>query len=426
MDLKAFFDEARELDRTDPLRRFRQQLAHPEENLIYLDGNSLGRLPVKTIARMYELVREDWGRQLIRGWNDGWYDLPLRLGNKIARLIGAGEGSVLVADSTSVNLFKLASAALRYQQGRRKIISDVLNFPTDLYILQGLLQSGGNGHTLHLAGSSDGITPDIKELEHCIDQETALVVLSLVSFKSAYFYEMQAINDMAHQNGALVLWDLSHAAGAVPVHLDRTGTDLAVGCTYKYLNGGPGSPAFLYVRRELQDVLMNPIQGWFGEHDPFAFELNYLPATGISRFAVGSPPILSMAAIEPGLDLLLEAGIIALREKSLHQSAFLIRLADELLAPLGVSVASPRDGARRGSHVSLTHPEAWRIIQALLQPLDDQPVIIPDFRAPDNIRIGITPLYTTFEELFVVIRRIRDILTTGEHTRHSNDRSGVT
>jgi kynureninase len=425
MDESAFrlgLDYARCLDRRDPLAPFRDRFYSADPDLVYLDGNSLGRLPQSTIERVQATLLDEWGRDLIRSWNRGWYDAPARLGAKIAQLLGAGPNQVLVSDSTTVNLFKLVAAALALRLERTQIISDVLNFPSDLYVLQGCIPLLGNRHHIDLVPSTDGISPDLDALADAITVDTALVTLSHVTFKSGYLYDMAAITERAHRSGALVLWDMSHSVGVVPVELDRWNVDMAVGCTYKHLNGGPGSPAFLYVRRELQDALLSPIWGWFGQHAPFEFKLEYQPADGIARFLVGTPPILSLAALEPALDLVLEAGLDRIRNKSLELGSYLIFLVDRVLAPLGFSLATPRTPARRGSHVSLRHPVGYRINRALIKEMD----VIPDFREPDNIRLGLAPLYTSYADLWHGVDRLRRVVEERRYENYTEERSTVT
>ncbi|MFO7617732.1 MAG: kynureninase [Bacteroidales bacterium] len=415
-----------ELDAADPLRSFRDEFLTDDPDLIYLDGNSLGRLPVRTVELMRQMVEHEWGGRLIRGWNEEWMALSERIGGKIARLIGAGEDEVILTDSTSLNLFKLAFAAMQYQGDRDIILTDSMNFPSDLYVIQGLDSILTNDCCIEVAESRDGITMDEEALLERVGDGTALVTLTHVAFKSAFKYDMGRITEGAHSKGALVLWDLSHAAGAVPVDLNGAGADLAVGCTYKYMNGGPGSVAFLYVRKDLQDKLINPIWGWFAEQDPFEFTTGFRAASGMRRFLVSTPPVLSARATEPGIDLLLEAGMDRIRSKSIAQSEYLIALFDEYLAPLGFQLGSPRDPAIRGSHVSIRHPEAFRINQAMIHPPDGARVVIPDFRSPDNIRLGIAPLYTTFKDIYDAIHRIRQIVSEGIYLNMSAERGKVT
>jgi kynureninase len=344
-------------------------------------------------------------------------DLPVRLGDKIAGLIGADPGEVLVCDATSVNLYKLVMAALGYQEGKRRIISDELNFPSDLYILQGIIDQLGQGYRLDMIRSRDGISIDPDEVAAALDDNTALLTFTHTYYKSSFVQDMAVITSLAHKQGAQVLWDLSHSVGSVPVNLKACRADLAIGCTYKYLNGGPGSTAFLYVRKDLQEKLQQPIWGWLGSRDPFRFGTGYEPADGIRRFLVGTPPVLSMSAIEPALDLHLEAGIKALREKSCRQSAFLLEIYDDWPVGLNFSLGSPRASDRRGSHVVLRHPEAEAITRALLNPPPGRCRVIPDFRSPDNIRLGIAPIYNSFKDICTGMQRIREVVELGEHLK---------
>ncbi len=417
---------ARELDSRDELAPFRDEFVIAEPDLIYLDGNSLGRLPKRTIDFMRHAVEHEWGQRLIRLWNDGWIHTPTELGAKIARLVGAQPDEIVVTEATSINLFKLAVAALRARPGRTKVVSDVFNFPSDLYILQGIIDLLGRRHRLELIPSTDSITIEPEAVSAAIDSETALVSLTHVAFKSAFMYDMAAVTEQAHRAGALVLWDLSHSAGAVPVDLNGCDVDLAIGCTYKYLNGGPGAPAFLYVRRDLQTQLNQPMWGWFAAKNPFAFDLEYTPADDIARYKVGTPPMLSMKAIEPALDILLEAGMERLRAKSIRQTEYLIFLAEQWLVPLGFTIGTPRQNKIRGSHVSIRHAESYRINRALIEAEPPTVKVIPDFREPDNIRLGIAPLYTTFTDIYRAIDRLREIAEQRIYEQYSAERGMVT
>lgn len=417
---------ALQLDREDNLKKFRSQFYIPSKETIYLDGNSLGRLPLKTKELLANVVEDQWGHELIESWNQHWYHKSEELGNKIAPIIGAAKGEVVVSDSTSINLYKLAHAALKQQEGRSEIVSDAFNFPTDLYILQGLIKEFGNKHELVLAQSEDQISISTEEIKSKITEKTALLVLSLVAFKSSFLYNLKEITSWAHEQGAMVLWDLSHAAGAIPLELKKHKVDLAIGCTYKYLNGGPGSPAFLYVREDLQDLLQTPIQGWFGDAKPFAFDLVYEPAKGIRKFLSGTPPVLNLMAVEPGLDMMNEAGMDKIMEKSVKLSEYFIEMTDAKLKALGFELGSPKEPTARGSHVSLKHNEAYRICQALIQPKTSKLKIIPDFREPDNIRFGFTPLYTTFEEVWHTIQRLEEIVSDKEFELYSANKKAVT
>jgi kynureninase len=417
---------AQQLDAKDELAHFRDEFMIEDPDLIYLDGNSLGRLPKRTVEVMRQTMEMEWGKQLIRAWNEGWINTPTELGAKIARLIGAEPDEILVTEGTSINLFKLAFAVLRAYPSRTRVVSDVLNFPSDLYILQGVIEALGEKHELRLIPSEDGITVAPEAVEEALDENTALVSLTHVAFKSAYMYDMARVTDMVHRAGGLTLWDLSHSVGAVPLDLNSSEVDLAVGCTYKYLNGGPGAPAFLYVRRDLQAQLNQPMWGWFAAEDPFAFELDFTPAQDISRFRVGSNPILSMKAIEPGIDLLLDATMDRLRAKSVVQTEYLIYLADQWLAPLGFCLGSPRRAELRGSHVSLRHPEAYRICRALIESRPPAVRVIPDFRTPDNIRLGVAPLYTTYREIHRALHRMKRIVEEKFYENFSAKRTAVT
>ena len=423
MDFQPSRSFAENLDNHDPLASFRTCFVITDPGLIYLDGNSLGRLTHASLDRLQQVVEQEWGRDLIRGWNENWWEAPVRIGEKIARLVGAAPGQMVACDTVSVNLFKLASAALALRPGRTHIVTDTLNFPSDLYILQGLVRSLGNHHTIFRIGSRDGdVTPDLDELAAAIDDSTALLTLSHVTFKSGYLYDMAAVTELAHRHGALVIWDLSHSAGAVPVALDVCNADFAIGCTYKYLNGGPGAPAFIYVRKELQAQAISPICGWWGQNAPFAFGLDYMPAPGVARFLTGSQPILSLLAMEAALDPLLEAGLESLRAKSLLLSEYLIYLSDTLLSPLGFRLGSPRIPERRGSHISLRHPEGYRINRALIEEMN----VLPDFREPDNLRLGLTPLYTSFSEVWEGVDRIRRVVADKRFEKYPAQRLTVT
>jgi len=412
---------AQSRDRLDPLASYRDRFHFADPELIYLDGNSLGRLPLDTMPHLEDMVRQQWGERLIRGWNEGWIELQERLGARLAELLGAAEDEIIIADSTSINLFKLALAALKANEGRSKIVTDDLNFPSDLYILQGAAQLAGRPLTIDLIPSADGIHGPVEQLLDAVDGDTALVSLSHTTFKSSYTYDMTAVTAHAAAQGAFMLWDTSHSAGSVPVDFHAAGAGLAVGCTYKYLNGGPGAPAFLYVRRDLQPLLHNPLTGWMGQRNMFEFGLTYERDPGLRHFLTGTPPILSIAALEPGLALLQEVGMGRLRRKSAAQTDYLIQLWAEWLAPLGFRLNSPRDGARRGSHVSLGHDDGYRIAQALIRQK-----VIPDFRRPDNIRFGIAPLYNSFSEIHEAMSRLRRIVVEELYREIPDDPDTVT
>ena len=410
-------DFSRELDLNDPLSSFRDRFVIDDPDLIYLDGNSLGRLPVETAVHLQHVVSNEWGHRLIQGWNDGWISLQERVGAKVAQLIGAKSNEVIIADSTSVNLFKLAYAAVEARPERSKIVTDDLNFPSDLYILQGVARLAKRPLTIQVVPSLDGIHGAVDGLRDAIDDDTALVALSHTTFKSSFTYDMREISAMARRVGAMMLWDMSHSVGSVPGMLQESGAELAVGCTYKYLNGGPGSPAFLYVREDLQNQLQNPISGWMGQQNMFEFGLDYEPAPGLRHFLTGTPTILSIATIEPGVDLLLAAGMQNLRQKSVAQSTYFIKLWEALLAPLGFRLQSPVDAAMRGSHISLGHDEGWGISQALIQ----EKKVLPDFRKPDLIRFGFAPIYNTFEEIYTAVTHLQAIINSRAFQKYQSD-----
>jgi kynureninase len=423
MEFNSTRSFAENLDSRDPLAGYRARFVITDPGMVYLDGNSLGRLTHASLDRLQQVAEQEWGRDLIRGWNENWWEAPIRIGEKIGGLLGAAPGQMVACDTVSVNLFKLAAAALALRPGRANIVTDMLNFPSDLYILQGLVRSLGNHHTVLRIGSPDGdINPDLDALVAALDDSTALLTLSHVTFKSGYLYEMAYVTELAHRHGALVIWDLSHSAGAVPVTLDACNADFAIGCTYKYLNGGPGAPAFIYVRKGLQEQAISPICGWWGQNAPFAFGLDYTPAPGVARFLTGSQPMLSLLAMEAALDPLLEAGLDRLRAKSLLLSEYLIYLSDTLLTPLGFSLGSPRLPERRGSHISLRHPEGYRINRALIEEMN----VLPDFREPDNLRLGLTPLYTSFSEVWEGVDRIRQVVADNRYQKFPTQRLTVT
>ena len=413
---------AARLDTQDPLAHFRERFVITDPNLIYMDGNSLGRLPQTTLPLANDILTRQWGSRLIRSWNEEWFTAPERVGAKIARLIGAQPDEVIVADSTSVNLFKLAVAALRFQTGRPRILTDTLNFPSDLYVLQGAVDLLDKGHSLEAIPSPDDIYGPVDALKAQLDERVALLTLSHTVFKSGYTYDMAALTAATHRVGGLVLWDLSHSVGALPIDVGAANVDLAIGCTYKYLNGGPGAPAFLYIRRNLQEQLRNPIAGWMGQKDLFGFGQTYQPAAGLRGWLTGTAPIVSLSLIETGVDLLLEAGLDALRAKSEGQSEYLIALWEAVLEPLGFRLNSPRTARERGSHVSLGHAEGLRIDLTLINDLN----VLPDFRAPDTIRLGIAPLYTSFGDIYTTVMRLRQVVVERLYEKYPDETPTVT
>ena len=393
-------EELAALDAADPLDRFRERFVLPD-GVVYLDGNSLGAMPREAARRVAEVAGREWAQGLIRSWNDaGWIGLAPRIGAKIGRLIGAAPDSTMVADSTSVNLFKLLAAALRLRPGRRVILSEKGNFPTDLYIAQGLAALLEQGHELR--------TVTAAEIPAALDGNVAVMMLTHVNYHTGAMHDMAALTAAAHASGALALWDLAHSAGAVPLALAEAGADLAVGCGYKFLNGGPGAPAFLHVNPALQAEIRYPITGWLAHAAAFAFEPGFRPAPGIAAAGVGTPPVLSLAALECGVDIALEAPMAEIRAKSLALTALFMRLVEERCPGMGLTIVTPGEDSRRGSQVSIRHEHAWPIMQALIAR-----GIIGDFRAPDVLRFGITPLYLRHAELWDAVEALRDILTAG-------------
>ncbi len=389
------------LDRTDPLAACRDLFSLPD-GIVYLDGNSLGALPRATAGRVARVVEQEWGGGLVGSWNDaGWLDLPHAVGDKIARLLGAAPGTVIAADSTSVNLFKLLAAALFLRPGRRVILSETGNFPTDLYIAEGLVALLGQEHELRLV--------DPGEIVSSLGPQVGVVMLTHVNYRTGAMHDMASLTAAAHDAGCLILWDLAHSAGAVPVALEACAADLAVGCGYKFLNGGPGAPAFLYVAPQLQAAARYPLTGWLGHAEPFGFHPRYAPAPGIARATVGTPSIVAMAALEVGVDIALQAPMAAVRAKSLHQGALLMALVAEHCADAGLVLATPRDEAARGSQISYRHPDAYAIIQALIAR-----GIVGDFRSPDILRFGITPLYLPYAALWDAASALADVLASGD------------
>jgi kynureninase len=404
-------DEAKALDATDPLAVARERFSLPE-GLIYLDGNSLGALPKAAPAALARTAEQQWGADLIASWNrHGWIDWPTRIAAKLAPIVGANPNELLIADSTSVCLFKLLSAAAQARPDRKTILTQKANFPTDLYVAQGLADM--------LGLTVRAVDPD--EVPRAIDADTAVVTLTHVDYRSAAFYDMRAVNEAAHAAGALVVWDLSHSAGAVELDLNGTGCDLAVGCGYKYLNGGPGAPAFIYIAERLQDELRNPVEGWMGHAEPFAFIDDYRPAGGVLKFLTGTPSILAMAALEAGIDTFDGIAMRDVAAKSRKLSHLFVaevetRCDDE------VPLASPRNPAQRGSHVVFAHSQGYAVMQALIAR-----GVIGDFRAPDLMRFGFCPLYNRFEEMVRAAEILADILASREWDQpRFHERSKVT
>jgi len=386
--------DAAALDAHDPLRAFRERFVI-DPAVVYLDGNSLGCLPRATAERLERLVTQ-WGELAVRGWDEGWLDLPLGVGDRLgAAVLGAAPGQTVIGDSTTVCFYKLVCAALDARPGRSEIVTDHDNFPTDRYVLEGVARARGL-RLVWLDGDPETVTS-------VIGPQTALVTFSHVSYRSARIADMAAVNQVVREAGALMLWDLSHSAGSVPLSLDGDHAPLAVGCTYKYLNAGPGAPAYMYVRRGLQDDLRQPVWGWLGRRDPFEMAPGYEAADGMRGFLSGTPPVLALAAVDEGVKIVAEAGIDAIRAKGIALTELAIALADARLP--GVRVASPRDPARRGAHVALAHPQARALCADLVAR-----GVIPDFRRPDVIRFGCSPLTTRFVDVWDGVEALRALL----------------
>ena len=392
------------MDRADPLARFHAQFSLPE-NIIYLDGNSLGARPVAALERARQVVAEEWGQGLIGSWNEaGWRGLPDKLGDKLAWLIGANKGEVVVTDTTSINLFKVLAAALAVQAdrdpSRKVIVTERSNFPTDIYIAQGLAGLLDDGYQLRLIDSPE-------QLPTTIQTDTAVVMITQVNYKTGYLHDMQEVTALAHECGALTVWDLCHSAGAVPIDLNAANADYAVGCTYKYLNGGPGSPAFVWASAALQDAVSQPLSGWWGHARQFQMEPSYEAAQGINRFLCGTQPITSMALIECGLDIFAQTDMQALRSKSLALTDLFIQLVQERCAGYPLTLVTPLDHGHRGSHVSFEHPQGYAVMQALIEK-----GVVGDYREPRIMRFGFTPLYTRYVDVWDAVEVLYSVLAT--------------
>ena len=402
--MSDFLQRAEALDAADPLAPLRDRFIAAGDVLAYLDGNSLGRPLEATADLMDDFIREQWAGRLIQGWTDGWLDWPLRLGDRLGEVaLGAAAGQVVVADSTTVLLYKLARAAVDARPGRRKVVLDTDNFPTDRYVLEGIAAERDLTLVWIDTDPATGIHPS--QVADVVDGDTALVLFSHVAYRSGWLADAAEINRIAHDAGALTMWDLSHSAGSVPIELDAWAVDIAVGCTYKYLNGGPGAPAFAYLRAGLQDELRQPIRGWMGHRAAFEMGPGHEYAPGVRALLSGTPPILAMVPLHANLDMLAAAGIGAVRAKSSLLTGYVLDIADEWLRPLGVEVVSPREPDRRGGHVTLRRPGFAK----LLEPLWARGVI-PDYRRPDGLRIGPAPLSTSFGEVYRGLAVLRDLI----------------
>ncbi len=396
------------LDAGDPIAWLRERFAIPDPGLLYMDGNSLGRPSTATLDALDGLLHDGWARGLVGSWED-WIDLPLLVGDELgAAFLGAAAGQVVVCDGITLNLYKAVRAALDLRPGRGTIVLDPDDFPTDRYVLAGI--AADRGLALRPVASDIDAGLSLDALDDALDDDVAVVCLSLVAYRSGALVDLAEATRRIHAAGALAVWDLSHATGAVPVDLDAAGVDLAVGCTYKYLNGGPGSTGFLYAAQRLHEGLANPIQGWMGQRDRFAMGDGYDPLPGVGRFLTGTQPIPSIVAVRAGVATLAEAGVDALRAKGVALTEMLVALHDERLAPLGFRLATPRDPARRGSHVTVEHPRALAVSQALRRR-----GVVPDVRTPDRLRFGPAPAYTRFVDVWDAVEAVCDVVASGEH-----------
>ncbi|MFZ9816631.1 MAG: kynureninase [Ilumatobacteraceae bacterium] len=407
------------LDRHDPLASYREQFVMADPDVCYLDGNSLGRLPKRTVDIVHRYLVEEWGSELVAGWSH-WIDEAQQVGDLIGDVaLGAAPGQVLAVDTTSVNFYQLCDAALRARPDRSRVVSDLANFPTDRYVLEGLCDR--HGKQLELINDEFGaeyVSPAM--LAEHLDDDTALVTLSVVQYRSGALHDVAELTRLAHSVGALVVWDASHAVGAVNLHFDQHDVDLAVGCTYKYCNAGPGSPAWLYVNQRLQGELRVPIQGWFAQRDQFAMGQGFERADGMRGFQIASPSIVGMRCIQASFSMIAEAGLPAISAKAARGTELMVQLHDAWLAPLGFELITPREPERRGGHITLRHPDAKRIAAAMRELVK----VIPDYREPSSIRLAISPLATSFREVWDGFERIRDLVSSGRYqsVQHSVNR----
>ncbi|MEC7596556.1 MAG: kynureninase [Pseudomonadota bacterium] len=399
---KITLEYLKTLDNGDPLSDYRKEFSLPK-NTIYFDGNSLGPLPKRTIENLKRTINEEWGKDLINSWNKAeWINLPQTLGNKIAPLLGANPGEVIVVDSTSINLFKVLTSALKLKKNRKKIVSEVVNFPSDLYILEGVNEMLNNQYERCLIEDDNAI-------EKYIDSSTAVVMLSHINYKTGRISDMKKITDYAHNKGALVVWDLSHSVGVIPLDLHNIGVDFAVGCTYKHLNGGPGAPGFLYVKSDLIEKVSQPLTGWLGHINPFAFDGKYIPANSISKYICGTPAILSYKAVESGLEVFKGISMELVRKKSIQLSEVFIDLIQQECGEYGFELFSPSNADQRGSQISFKHENAYPIMQSLISQ-----GVIGDYREPNILRFGISPLYMRYQDIWKAIMCLKNIMQSNE------------
>ena len=421
MELKQI---AIEKDNNDDLKSFKSRFVN-NDNEIYLDGNSLGKLPVVTENDLITAVKNEWGQNLISSWNDNWLKMSEKINFKMSKLINSDNDEVLVGESTSVNLYKILYCLLDSNQYKKNLVTDCLNFPSDNYIIEGL-----KDHTekkeITILNYNNNLSCNIDILKKSIQENPGIYCLSLVTYKSSFLYPIKELNEFAENNKSIIVWDCSHAIGVVNIDVKDSKTKAAIGCTYKFLNSGPGSPSFLYVSKDILNHLQNPIKGWFGHSKPFDFENKYKPADNINKFNAGTPSVLSLIPVNTGLDLVLEAGIMNIRNKSIELGEYLIKIINIELNKFDVKITSPIESKSRGSHITIQHKEAWKICKLLIEGGNNRKRIIPDFRPENNIRLGFSPLYVSFIDLYETVTAIKDILENKEYLKIDDSKPEVT
>jgi kynureninase len=421
MELKQI---AIEKDNNDDLKSFKSRFVN-NENEIYLDGNSLGKLPVVTENDLITAVKNEWGQNLISSWNDNWLKMSEKINFKMSKLINSDNDEVLVGESTSVNLYKILYCLLDSNQYKKNLVTDCLNFPSDNYIVEGL-KDYTEKKEITILNYNNNLSCNIDLLKKSIQENPGIYCLSLVTYKSSFLYPIKELNEFAENNKSIIVWDCSHAIGVVDIDVKDSKTKAAIGCTYKFLNSGPGSPSFLYVSKDILNHLQNPIKGWFGHSKPFDFENKYKPADNINKFNAGTPSVLSLIPVNTGLDLVLEAGITNIRNKSIELGEYLIKIINIELNKFDVKITSPIESKSRGSHITIQHNEAWKICKLLIKGDKNRKRIIPDFRPKNNIRLGFSPLYVSFIDLYETVIAIKDILKNKEYLKIDDSKPEVT
>ena len=421
MELKQI---AIEKDNNDDLKSFKSRFVN-NENEIYLDGNSLGKLPVVTENDLITAVKNEWGQNLISSWNDNWLKMSEKINFKMSKLINSNNDEVLVGESTSVNLYKILYCLLDSNQYKKNLVTDCLNFPSDNYIVEGL-KDYTEKKEITILNYNNNLSCNIDLLKKSIQENPGIYCLSLVTYKSSFLYPIKELNEFAKNNKSIIVWDCSHAIGVVDIDVKDSKTKAAIGCTYKFLNSGPGSPSFLYVSKDILNHLQNPIKGWFGHSKPFDFENKYKPADNINKFNAGTPSVLSLIPVNTGLDLVLEAGITNIRNKSIELGEYLIKIINIELNKFDVKITSPIESKSRGSHITIQHNEAWKICKLLIKGDKNRKRIIPDFRPKNNIRLGFSPLYVSFIDLYETVIAIKDILGNKEYLKIDDSKPEVT